>query len=1454
MTAGKYVEIVLPKDPAFFNFVYGYEFINFLRDNNVSCPGGGLDKYKASYAPIKSPMFPLKFHDDQQFQDLLNDLNNPGRLDLVLSEIKESDIVRSNVIHSIILKEIGDNIYIHSGDASANIIMTKHSRLRREDFEFDFSERLARVEVINIVLSDYGSGIFHTLHPAYTRDPILPPEDKLEEPTESDIVRYAFFKHTTSRSAEQRKETLQRYITSNSLRYAIPTGLYKVKNIVKRYRGIIYVRTGRSIVCFDYFSKAGEEQIYTNIDERKLRDLAPFPGVQMRFYFPLKPIPADKENFFTSDSRDLPSPKTCKLLDYVAVNNYIVNPINEYDLNHIGQLQLLLDQIESLKLKHEGQTGGILVDAADFANVGSKNIQHLLVATLMAAQSDNLAFILVNISKESILELDNDYSSDPNFRELPPLLAYDNIFVPRIIGLASSSFNELSTYYAEKASPEIQAEYALRSQHFCRPYKNILRLRYDKADVLVYFCSRLSRSISRKLTDPTFKIYFPNQRVLIPNKYYCDGFFELINLYDSRVLFQEVCTWIGINLQIERPDCILSIGYNAKNIIDAIYASFTSQSITINAKHFYIDPSNIYLSSLRVQEQIQKDDSVVIVTDVIGSAKILSMAIEQATRGEIKKVLTLINAAPSNPLFSQKIQVPVVSIVERHVEYHPSMPKNWDYSAIKIFDLKSNRLRENSSLPQGPLWRELDKRTIRHEDEEISISINPFLEDLSYISNSYFCGHFESRNRHLVYLFNIGAIITHFAKPIGEIITAYVRDAESKFLATSQSQPVKTAFCCLLYPTFNPGLDKVAQTVAKEFAGLLAMPIDVSDLQAGLPGKYDLSDRAVILIDDAFITGATIERMIDIAAERGAAQIFCFALIKRGNSYEGRKFENVRQYGNSTVHSRYLIDAEIPIFDKATCPLCKKVRDWDRVLQQLRNNDNLDELRRFAERTRNHYCTKPVSAVFSEKRLSSPEPNHSDAEARYGLPAGAATPGRPHFSKLNIRWKLQVALGDVSMRKSIIEILRRLPDYREAALMVITILSEEKHFFITDQTNRDLLFYNKAKLVMIDACKWFLDRHEDLDALQLLSVLDILLVLDEAYVIETSPELLVRCADNDSLFFAILATLLLSTVSWQNPSRIVRALNVAAATLPLAPRRNTLVHLSLHFERRHTEMSAGQDAAVHVYKEIMVKLHDISHQVRTIEHYLHPDYYDQDEFLRNYRHFKEDMDEFRSRLGIFSTSLSLQLGALCQKIDDISGKVGIALEEIDASVFTGCIRPNAGGYEALISRIWTLLGERCNEDSLARALESLQVDVKRICYEVLQQERRHLDAEGIAHDFSLPEDATSVFGDERSVIHIFKNLIENVHRHSKGSNFVIFGVKSDRGDKLTIMFLDDGAVNGEIVLKAGLWSVQKSVHVCGGSLTISRAADCQHAPLIQKAFPALAEGTVAEVTFSLINI
>ena len=62
------------------------------------------------------PYYPLTFFNEDSFKGMLEDLYYGNRLEIVLNDIKDTEIVKSGAIRDIVLKELGDNFFFMEMD------------------------------------------------------------------------------------------------------------------------------------------------------------------------------------------------------------------------------------------------------------------------------------------------------------------------------------------------------------------------------------------------------------------------------------------------------------------------------------------------------------------------------------------------------------------------------------------------------------------------------------------------------------------------------------------------------------------------------------------------------------------------------------------------------------------------------------------------------------------------------------------------------------------------------------------------------------------------------------------------------------------------------------------------------------------------------------------------------------------------------------------------------------------------------------------------------------------------------------------------------------------------------------------------------------------------------------------------------------------------------------------
>lgn len=1423
-----------------FKFLLDYEFFNFLKENNIE---NDSLKIKKPYTPIISPMFPLAFQDRKEFSSLLKELSDPKRLELILKEIKDVEIVKSNAIHTIILKEISDNVFIHTKCKAANMIMTK---LGNQDiksfypsgFEQSFFEKIGNREYIALVINDNGDGIYKTLLEAYERDSVLPPDKKKDNPTEIDIIKYAFLKHSTSRTDEERKAELFKNISSKSFKYPLPTGLYKVLNIVKGYNGLLYVRSGNSIVCYDFFSSENG-QPSVNSDFKKFKNLAKFPGTQFRFYFPIN---ASSTNYysFESFSHFLPEPDRPIPLGYVSLNDYLHSTFDFENVDHISQLQKLLNKIESFYIKNEDMYGGLIFDACEL-NINSKNVIHYIVASLMISQNDKLSCILINIDAKKIRELQEDFGSE-EYAELMPLVAFDTLFRRHLIGVSPQ---ERNIYYGmlnkNRSNDKIDSSFIQRYKHlFDFSHKNIT-IKYSKNNVLKSFKENVISRITKTIMDPRNNIYYEDKKVLVSNRYYCLGFFEIHNIFESKNLIKEIMIWLSIQFQELKPDRIITLGKNCKEILDQLYLEYKIRNVNLNAKRLHISTPLVYSETFKISREISDDESVLIVTDVIGTAETLETVLKVLTNKKISNILTLIqtNNSIRNFIEVNLKKYDIDYIIFKGFTFYRTIPKTWDYSEICIVDKKNNRIIENEANPKGPLWIELESKDITDGDEILTIKRNKFLEEVVGTSNVFINGHFVSRNNHLTCIFNIPMLIDYYTKYISKQICKYIEDNLKKEIKKTHR------VSHIIFPYFNPGLDKIASDIAKNMKEIELIPISIEDLETGIHQKYSFKDSAVIVMDDALVTGSTIDRLIDIVTMKKPSHIFLFVILKRGTDFQARRFENLKQSDETTIQARYLVDAEIPIFKgKDDCPVCQYLGTLDAIKSRISGDDKLKEFSGFIDTIITNLSARSVSTICQEEKfLKKATENfyneNPNVEKHYQLP----TP----FTYVNFRWQLELAKREPVMRKYLNNIVENYSINKKAVLLLIKVISDEKYYFLKKEKIRKDIFYDKFANKLTEACKYFLTDIKNISSENIIAILNILVEFEETYFVDHLSNLLINCKDDKDKIFSLLIFFFIPNIFRETPLKASKILEEATNNNFCSDINRLLLSLSDIFRETHNALQAKKKRMLYKYKELKVLLHNVNHKIDNINHYINSENIEKESIERSWGFLYAEIEKLNKTMAIFRDSLLSEDSF--KRLREVSTKIEISLSEIQ-KIFRADIidYDSVKDINIYVKRIQSLLVDRDNPEGLNIIIESFRIDIRGICFDVLNQENEELQKKGINYDYDFPDESCQVFGEEPYIISIFKNLIENVHIHSNGNELLIKAMINIDKEELVVLFLNNGDPIYSTKYKEGLESVSHSVNISGGTFSLNKFDETHTYYENHERF-----STVAQVVLPLIN-
>jgi len=139
---------------------------------------------------------------------------------------------------------------------------------------FKSKDKFKNESIIQFSFLDFGDGIVNTLKDQYIIDNNILQADLFYTPVdENEVLKYAF-KHYTSRNPIVNQD--------NEKDLFIPRGLFDLLTIVKRYKGLLIVRSNNGKVLYNFSENQNFEQAYSKFGDNQKY----FPGTFITIYLP----------------------------------------------------------------------------------------------------------------------------------------------------------------------------------------------------------------------------------------------------------------------------------------------------------------------------------------------------------------------------------------------------------------------------------------------------------------------------------------------------------------------------------------------------------------------------------------------------------------------------------------------------------------------------------------------------------------------------------------------------------------------------------------------------------------------------------------------------------------------------------------------------------------------------------------------------------------------------------------------------------------------------------------------------------------------------------------------------------------------------------------------------------------------------------------------------------------
>ncbi|MFB3921979.1 MAG: sensor histidine kinase [Terriglobia bacterium] len=1385
-------------------------FIDFVRRIGA-CDEEKLKAYESKRTPksVESSISPLVFFENLQGFSKTMDHVRQNHLS-IFGPVQTLAVIKSGEIRDVILRELGENIFDHADGRSGHLVMTVRNRSESAGpersiaraarissvptYEKGFFRLLGNSGYLTLVISDHGPGIPKTLRSSYKRDNVVP--RKIFNPQETTLIDYAFLQYSSSKKPKERLGAFTRLLSQPELTNTLPaTGLFYVMIVVRAYRGMLTVRSGRSIVCYDFLSypERGHPQdsFLTNNKDRRLRSLGNLGGTQIRVFFPTSLDPIKRSYYLLPPKQEAALPTEYRYVSFRAAPSVLPG-------NHESQLAEWIEEhihlFQKLKLQARVHVTAI-VDCEDWQLRGDKAFKalFLLLVELMRMQDDRFCTIIVN--GRAILDrlgyyLTNIAQATTGILKEKPLLGVDENLELSVHGLSDHEV-ALFTSLLRPESPLTVNSGTGEDDGFLEKIRHLIRFdsstnTFHPLFSLSEICQRIRKEIRRELEshilDPNRRIFHEKGCFLIPSGAYTEGYFELQRLLKDPRAFEKVCRWVRYGLQSIRPTNLVTLGQSAGVIGEALAGVYKGLN-HINVK----DPRNA-AQSFRLA-LLPKNDRTTILTDVIGTQRSIRTVLTFCANLDVCAVWTLVDtreADEGSDIKVDELNYPLEAIVRKPLKFSTEdKPTRYRYEEIIRVDPVSNAPIHDpfSEDYQEPIWKKMDRTTGQ----------NDFLEVLAS-TNSIVIGHFEANERHILYLFLTAAI----AKTNGAIISAKIREDIQKY-RDRDPRLANLPISHIFFPEHTPAANEIAREVSLMLGNCRLVGLSPDEIR--YPSSHPTlgeSLQAVVVFDDASATGYSVRQMIDVAERNGAEHIFVYVLCNRSDPSTSRLLQQIQQYGLAKVHVRYLSEFPVPTFSPHECPVCRNIEALRSLREEVKGHDELSSL---LEQEIYGLQKQPVA------RLLNPE-----LVAPY-----VSTPLSDRRTQGELRSHLEIARNVVGIRKALADLVREFVNDPAKVLAFLTVVAREESYFLRDRVEFDQVFYDGFRQSIVQACKYFLQRISEISDQQLTAVLTLLRVFSPNALLEGLERAIAANLGEKTLAKIIIQCLLSSQLRTRSPD----VLSVLRSQTLQSP-GGVIQELQLVWEQRAAPQDRSRmfvDAFKRAYYKDLSDSGPLSNALAYGLEYQKFSTMDLPKVIEQIETFWPDASSLLkvNCLPALRLLANAKTGSSpCERLKQhiaLANTLVYSADEL-AQVILDRVKPEqegraaVEGFVAAISQLHHLMLED-GEGTIPTTLSAFRSDLRRVVERVLRLRENELKQNGIDVSASWPDDACLVFGPEVEVFTILNNLLDNVIKHAFASHSdqtkaCLIALERSAGAPIRVLRVADNGVGMVRDLKYGV--------------------------------------------------
>jgi hypothetical protein len=413
-------------------------------DKKVKFVSGEIDPFKSTLSKTLEVPFeyiPVINFNEKTFESDFRDLFSRSLRGFkeysenIIGENTDLSYFDNHFLNYAIVKELYSNAcqhgYIARGDenkcyisiyynnkiekeVSPNLLnkLLKERYKERPSEEYDYflnkKDELTNNSFLEFTFLDFGEGISRTLEKKYLKENILNLKNKLSQNhdnqnLDSKVLEYAFLLFT---SKYEFKEDLK-------IHDYVPRGLFIIKDIVKRYKGLLIARSKKGKVVFD-FSKTNISDTVRFRDDDFSESIVEFPGTSITILLPTRVKEVQEQVDFKKATDAVPEVKFKTILQlYAECEEYPRGEDSKQ--NEVAFYERFFASL-CVELAELNSTGGHYLLCLDFAglSVEKRRFYFKLIYFLSYSPliNENVNVLFFNVLDKNIRNIQLDKETD----------------------------------------------------------------------------------------------------------------------------------------------------------------------------------------------------------------------------------------------------------------------------------------------------------------------------------------------------------------------------------------------------------------------------------------------------------------------------------------------------------------------------------------------------------------------------------------------------------------------------------------------------------------------------------------------------------------------------------------------------------------------------------------------------------------------------------------------------------------------------------------------------------------------------------------------------------------------------------------------------------------------------------------------------------------------------------